>query len=431
MGAGRQHPGDPGRAGEIPVHDPDAVSGEQVRMAFQGLVQQLLLSFSLVPPAAGRGTGRAAGHRQGGAGGCVAEPQLPQLGIRGGIIRGAGRPERLPVRRGIGDPGQRPVDRAHVQVPDGDGPVIVIAVLGVDAGQQQVPQLLQRDGPERISPGGGHRRGRQLVRPLPRHAGQVPEQGCHHPGVVRIRRHQRHQQDEPDRQRGRHRPPRGPLHLAAQHRRRGDLADHARPAGQGVQPLLGHAEADVIRRMPLSLHPPVAAHHRRRDRHRLAEHHHIPGADLPRPRHYQRRTAALPQPRPGRPRHVRHPDRDHSRLPGQARRGISGAGGRDIRQRDRVKGHEEAPARNRLLVTSSSTGSLPPIPASAPARRGTAAQPASKGIRHAARQRSQSVTGTGESKRCATAGSSAAITLFYMALRLPCQGTLQRSASTR
>ena len=61
-------------------------------MAFQGLVQQLLLSFSLVPPAAGRGTGRAAGHRQGGAGGCVAEPQLPQLGIRGGIIRGAADP---------------------------------------------------------------------------------------------------------------------------------------------------------------------------------------------------------------------------------------------------------------------------------------------------------------------------------------------------
>ena len=112
--AGRQHPGDPGRAGEIPVHDPDAVSGEQVRIAFQGLVQQLLLSFSLVPPAAGRGTGRAAGHRQGGAGGCVAEPQLPQLRDTGEESSAVpADPNACPVRRGIGDPGQRPVDRAQ------------------------------------------------------------------------------------------------------------------------------------------------------------------------------------------------------------------------------------------------------------------------------------------------------------------------------
>ena len=349
MGAGGQQPGDARDAGEVPVHDPQSLRGEQVRVILQRLVQQRLLGFALVPAAAGGGAGRAGGHGQGGAGGGVRQPQVPLLGVGRGIIGGAGRAERLPVRRGVGHPGQRPVDRAGVQVSHDDRPVVMVAVLGVDAGQHQVPQLFQRAGPERLPPGAGHRRGRQRVRPLPRHRGQVSHQGRHHLGVVRVRRHQRHQQGEPDRQRRRHRPPRRALDLAPQRDARRDLPDHIRPSGQGIDPLLGHAEPGVLSRVPGGLHPPVPADQRRRHRHRLEEDHRIPAADLPRTRHDQRRPAVLAQARPGRRGQVGHPDRHHARLPEQAQAGIFRAGGRDIRPRDRVEEHQEAPVRERLL----------------------------------------------------------------------------------
>ncbi len=68
---------------EVAVEDPQPAGGEQVRVIFQGLIQQRLLGFSLVPAAAGGGTGRAAGHGQGGAGGGVRQPQVPLLGVGG------------------------------------------------------------------------------------------------------------------------------------------------------------------------------------------------------------------------------------------------------------------------------------------------------------------------------------------------------------
>ena len=302
-----------GAPGKVPVHDPDPGGGEHLRVVRQGLVQQHLLSLALVPAAAGRGTGRPGGHGQGGPGGGMRAAQLAQLRVGRGVIGGAGRPERLAVRRGVRYPGQRPVDRAGVQVPDGDSPVIMRTMLGVYPGQQPVPQLLQRLRADRLPPGGGDRRVRQPIRALPRHQGQVPEQRGHHLGVVRVRRHQRHQQGEPDRQRAGHRPPRRALDLPLQDHRGGDLVDDARRARQLIQPFLGHPQAGVISRVPGRLHPPVAADHRARDRHRLAERHQVPGGDPARPGRDQRRAAAGPRPPARRPGQVRHPDRDHPR----------------------------------------------------------------------------------------------------------------------
>ncbi len=51
-----------------------------------------------------------------------------------------------PWRPGPGSATRRP---SRHPGPDGDSPVVVVAVLGVDASQQQVPQLLQRDGTDR------------------------------------------------------------------------------------------------------------------------------------------------------------------------------------------------------------------------------------------------------------------------------------------
>ena len=215
-----------------------------------------------------------------------------------------GRPQRLPVARGIWHPGQRPIDRAHVQVPGPDGPVIMLAVFGVDPGQHHVPQFLQRCRAERLPPGRGDRRGGYPERPLPGHQRQVAEQGVHHRRVIRLG-HQRHQQGEPDRQRRSHRPPRLPVHLADQLRRTGDLVDDTSGPGQRVQPVLGQAEPGVISRMPGGLHPPVAAHHRPGHRHRLAEHHRISAADLPArpsPARSGRPCPAPPRPaKPGQP----------------------------------------------------------------------------------------------------------------------------------
>lgn len=73
---------------------------------------------------------------------------------------------------------------------------------------------------------------------------------------------------------------RAALHLAVQQHRPGDLIDHTRAAGQLIQPLLGQAEPGVISQVPGRLHPPVAAHQRGRDRHRLAD---WPGSEAPWP----------------------------------------------------------------------------------------------------------------------------------------------------
>ena len=219
-------------------------------------------------------------------------------------------------------------------------------VLSVDGGQQQVPQVLQRPGPGRFPPGAGHRRGRQHIPPLPRHGRQVTDQGGHHFGVVRAG-DQRHQQNQPDRQSGRHRPPRLALDLdlARQRDPCGDLADYIRPARQRVQPFLGQPQPGVISRMTCGLHPPVPPYHRRRDRHRLAEHHQVPGNDLPRAGRDQRRAAVLAQLAPSRRGQVRYPDRDHRRLPEQRQAGIAGRIGGDIRRDGRIERHTEAPRR--------------------------------------------------------------------------------------
>src|ERR1019366_2680283 len=50
-----------------------------------------------------------------------------------------------------------------------------------------------------------------------------------------------------------------PLHLALQLNRPGDLADDIGNPARGVQPLLGHPQASVTGRVPLSLHPPAPA----------------------------------------------------------------------------------------------------------------------------------------------------------------------------
>jgi len=215
----------------------------------------------------------------------------------------------------------------------------VLAVLGVEAGQHPVLQLSQQLRPDRLPPRADHGRGRQPVRPLPRHGSQVPQQGLRHIGVIGVR-HQRHQQGVPDRQRRRHRPPRLSFHLAVQPEAAGDLPDHAGLPGQGIQPVLGHAQPRVTGRVAGRLHPPVAAYHGRRDDHRLEEHHQVPGRDLRRARGDQRRAAISA--RPGRPGQVCGPDRKHAR---QARSGIFPARRRDIGQHGRVEGHEEAPGR--------------------------------------------------------------------------------------
>ncbi len=83
---------------------------------------------------------------------------------------------------------------------------------------------------------------------------------------------------------------------------------------------------------PGGLHPPVAAHHRGRDGHWLAEHRQVPAADLPRPGGGQRRPAAGPRLPPGRPGQVRHPDGDHARLPEQPQAGILARSEGDIQR---------------------------------------------------------------------------------------------------
>ena len=192
----------------------------------------------------------------------------------------------------------------------------MVPVLGVDAGQRPVPQLLQRRGAHRVPPGAGHRRGRLLIPPVPRHQRQVAEQGGDRLRVARAR-HQGHQQHQPDHHGGRHRPPGRALDPAVQGDAGRDLADDPRLAAQRVQPLLRDPQPHVISQMAGGLDPAIPADHRRGDRDRLAEDHQIPGADRPRPGGHQRRPPVFPQALAGRGCQVRDPDRDHARPPEQ------------------------------------------------------------------------------------------------------------------
>ena len=109
--------------------------GEQPRVVLQRLVQQRLLGLALVPAAAGAGAGRAGGHGQGGAGGGGEQPQVPLLRVRGGVIGGAGRPERLPVRRGVREPGQRPSIEQRCRIPTVEVDELAIAGLAICTGR--------------------------------------------------------------------------------------------------------------------------------------------------------------------------------------------------------------------------------------------------------------------------------------------------------
>ena len=92
VGAADQ-PADPLGSGEVAVHDPYPVPGEQVRELVHGFIQELLLTVGLVP------AGRPVHCPERGAGGGVGQQQDAQLRVRPGVIRRAGRPERGTVRR--------------------------------------------------------------------------------------------------------------------------------------------------------------------------------------------------------------------------------------------------------------------------------------------------------------------------------------------
>ena len=302
VGAGGQHPGDPVSAGEIAVQDPDPVAGEYFRVPGDHGVQQRLLALGL------GAAGRAGDHRQRGAGGGVAGQQVTDLRVGAGVISGAGRAERLPVGRRVGDPRHGPVDRAQAQLADVDGPVVVVAVLAAGGGQQPGLQPGQRGGAQGCPPGAQHLRGGHPERPLPGDEHQVTEDRGQHPGIVRVR-HQRHQDRRADRRRGRHRPPGLAFHLPFQCRLRGDLIDHP-GTGQLIELLFEGAQPGVISRMPACLHLAVPADHRRRDRGHLHEHQLLPGPDPRGAGHHQRGAAGLRR-RAGRRDQVRQPDRDH------------------------------------------------------------------------------------------------------------------------
>ena len=171
VAAGGQQRRDPRHAGEVPIHDPQPVGGEHLRLLGQHPVQQRLLGLALGPGLVP--TGRAAHHGQGGPGQRVGDVQVTDLRVAGlGLPGGA---ERGPVGRGVGHPGHRAVDRPEPQpaahLHPGQGRV---TVLGPDRGQQLPLQLLQRCLADRGPPGGQHRARRHRVRPPPRHLESAP-----------------------------------------------------------------------------------------------------------------------------------------------------------------------------------------------------------------------------------------------------------------
>ena len=128
---------------------------------------------------------------------------------------------------------------------------------------------------------------------------------------------------------------RGPLHLSLQHALAGDLIDRPGAAAQLIQQVLGQAEAGMISRMAGGLHPPVAAHHRGRHRHRLQPDHQVPRTDAPGTGHGQCRAAIPAQPRPRRGTQVSGADGDHARPAQQAHGSLPGGGGPRSRGNDR------------------------------------------------------------------------------------------------
>ena len=113
----------------------------------------------------------------------------------------------------------------------------------------------------------------------------------------------------------------------------------------------------MIGRVPAGLHAPVPADYRRRDRDRLEEHHHVPGADRLRARRDQRGPVCLARRPPQRGPQVIHPDRDHPR-PAQPRRPPADTGGSSTggKQHGRVQRHEVLPG-EKGVSTSSLTAS--------------------------------------------------------------------------
>jgi hypothetical protein len=110
----------------------------------------------------------------------------------------------------------------------------------------------------------------------------------------------------------------------------------------------------MLRRMPAGLHPSIPPHHRRSDRHRLAEHHRIPRPDpagthdgqrrapvLP-PRHGPAPAGPRPAPRPSAPRPGHLATREHHtqqhwrRTAGQDKKARGTPGGQDWLQQPPV-----------------------------------------------------------------------------------------------
>ena len=275
VAAGGQQRRDPRHAGEVPIHDPQPVGAEHLRLLGQHPVQQRLLGLALVPTGLVP-TGRATHHGEGGPGERVGDVQVTDL-----RVAGLGRPggaERGPVGRGVGHPGHRAVDRPEPQpAAHLDPGQRRVEVLGDHRGQQLPLQLLQWCLADRGPPGGQHRSRGHGVRPLPRHRGQLPEQRGEHLAGVGVGHHG-HQQHRADRGGDAHLPPRHGLDLSGRADRGGDPVDRARPAA-AVQFLLRGPEPGMITRPALRLDPSVPAHHRGRGHRHRAPHHRLARRD--------------------------------------------------------------------------------------------------------------------------------------------------------
>jgi hypothetical protein len=176
-------------------------------------------------------------------------------------------------------------------------------------------------------------------------------------------RHQARQQRRAQRRRHRHRPPGGALDFPPRDHLRRDLADHAGLPGHGIQLLLDHPEPGMVRGTASCLDPPVAAHHRRRDRHRLEEHHHLAGADLPGTLRRQRGPFPFPQ-RPAQRRpQVSDPHRDDPRTLQPSRPPVRDGSGSSGNRHGRVQRHEGLRGPEGASATTSLTGSPSQKPA--------------------------------------------------------------------
>jgi site-specific recombinase XerD len=142
-------PGDPSRAMPEPVHEPDPVRREQVRIVPHRRIQQFLLRGGLVR------AGRAVRHPQQRPGGDVVQRQRPQARERRGIIARTDGTVHGAVRRRVRDPDHRPVQRPRPQRPvpsDGHGPPVPVLMLLPCRAQHDGLQVLQRLRAERVPP---------------------------------------------------------------------------------------------------------------------------------------------------------------------------------------------------------------------------------------------------------------------------------------